>query len=46
MSAVPRDLEALCHLREDGAVRTHYGRIVVDQPTNGETLSGRVEFDG
>jgi hypothetical protein len=46
MSAVPGDLEALCHLREDGAAPTPYGRIVVEQPTSGETLSGRAEFDG
>jgi hypothetical protein len=46
MSAVPGDLEALCHLRDDGAARTHYGRIVVEQPTSGEMLSRRLEFDG
>jgi hypothetical protein len=46
MSAVPRDLGTLCHLREDVAARTHYGRSVVERTASGEALAGRVESDG
>jgi hypothetical protein len=45
MSAVSGDLRILCHLREDGDARTHYGRSVVEQTTIGEPLPGRVESD-
>jgi hypothetical protein len=46
MSTLPGDLRILCHLREDVAARTHYGRSVVAQTTAGEAFAGRVESDG
>jgi hypothetical protein len=46
MSAVPGESVILCHLREDGGALRHYVRIVVEQTTSGEPLSGRVGFDG